>query len=441
MGLSSAMNSGVSGLQIFGNAMSVIGNNLSNSNTTGYKASRTLFSELLPETTSASAGTAQIGRGANVSTVEKVFNQGSIEASESGTDLAIEGSGFFIVSDPESGANFYTRDGSFKLDHEGTFINTEGYKVQGYPLDEDGNIMGVVQDINVETNAMSPAKMSSEASIDTNLSSNAEEKTWDLDDPAGTSNFSTSMEVYDSQGSTHLLTMFFNKTSSANNEWEYHFTVSSDEVDNAAGNPTDTAGDIVEIASGALDFDESGQLEEIVDPDGNPIPAGNPDFPKITIAGTDMDWNNGSTSGDIEFELDFTQFATSSEVVSEDVNGYAAGNLNNIAINSDGVVTAIFSNGYKEPISQLALANFSDNSGLIQVSDGLYESSEKSGTPLVGTVGSGVGTIYSNALEGSTVDIAGEFSNMILVQRAFQANSKTITTTDEMLNEVINMKR
>ncbi len=462
MALSSAMNSGVSGLRIFGDAMSVIGNNLANSNTTGYKSSRTLFSELLPETTSGSAGTTQIGRGANISTVERVFGQGSIEASESSTDLAIEGSGFFMVKDPETGVKYFTRDGSFKLNSSGDFINTEGYKVQGYPLNEDGNIVGVVQNIHVDGNSMSPAKMSSEASIDTNLSSNSkvigswsDPKIEGLEDPASSSNFSTSMEVYDSLGSTHLLTLYFNKTSDAANEWEYHYTVSSDQLANAESNPTDADGKVVEIAQGSLSFDTTGELQQITtrDWDGSAWnddviknidkndPNYDPYFPKITIAANDIDWNNGSNSGAIDFDLNFSQYSSSSEVVQESVDGYSAGSLNNISVNADGVVTAIYTNGYTEMVSQLALANFSDTTGLVQVANGLYNSSEKSGTPMVGTVGSGVGTIYANALEGSTVDIAGEFSNMILVQRSFQANSKTITTTDEMLNEVINMKR
>ncbi|MFW5930995.1 MAG: flagellar hook protein FlgE [Desulfosalsimonas sp.] len=442
MGLGGAMNSGISGMQAFSNAMSVIGDNLSNTDTAGYKAGRSLFSDLIPDTVSGSGGTSQIGRGAGLSTVDNIFSQGSIEDSSSELDLAIEGSGFFIVRDPEQEGENYTRAGGFRLDSDGYLSNPEGKVVQGYASKGDGEYEDLTSDIQINTRSSVPGEASTEVDLTTNLNSESDERTWDLENPDDNSNFSTTSEVYDSLGNTHQISTYFNKTD--DNQWEYHITVPEEEIENGEGNPNDSGK--VEVASGELGFNDSGELEEInPDADGqDTITPEDGSWPKITIADGNLDWNNGSDQNQsLDYEMDITQFSTDSKVVSQDADGYSSGYLNDVSVDKDGVITGSYSNGKTRDLSRLALGKFANENGLERLGNNLYRATNSSGPADVGTPGSesGLGEISSNSLEQSTVDIAQEFTKMIENQRSFQANSKTISTTDEMLQEVINIKR
>ncbi|MFW5901420.1 MAG: flagellar hook-basal body complex protein, partial [Thermodesulfobacteriota bacterium] len=199
------MNSGVSGLQSFSNAMSVIGNNLGNTNTTGFKASRTLFSDLMPDTVSGSGGSSQVGRGSSLSMVDDIFKQGSIESTSSNLDLAIEGSGFFMVRNPDSQADSFTRAGTFRLDEQGNLTNPEGYVVQGYASNGDGTFEDLPDDIQINTRSFVPGQASSEVDLTTNLDAQETPLTWDISNPTHSSNFATTSEIYDSLGNTHLI--------------------------------------------------------------------------------------------------------------------------------------------------------------------------------------------------------------------------------------------
>lgn len=439
MGLGGAMNSGISGLQAFSNAMSVIGNNLANANTAGFKASRTLFADLIPDTVTGTGGASQIGRGAGLSTVDNIFVQGSIESTSSNLDLAIEGPGFFIVRNPDNLTNNYTRAGSFRLDENGYLINPEGYIVQGYASSAAGGYEDLISDIRINTRSSVPGKASTMVGLTTNLNAQSEILTWDIDNPTTSSNFATTSEIYDSLGNTHLITTYFTKT--ATNQWEYHQTVSAAEIDNAAGNPTNTDGTIVEVASGAFTFDSQGLLTEIAPDGGTAITPADPTWPVVPIPAGSLDWNNGAETQALNYEMNITQFATDSKVVTQQVDGYPSGYLNDISVDTEGVITGTYSNGQSRGLAKLALGKFANNNGLQKIGKNLYKATNDSGPADVGTPGSGLGSIFANSLEQSTVDIAEEFTKMIVTQRAFQANSKTITTTDEMLNEVINMKR
>ncbi len=432
MGLGNAMNSGISGLQSFSNSMSVIGNNLANTNTTGFKAGRTLFADLIPNNVFGSGGISQIGRGATLSKVDNIFSQGSIESTSSITDLAIEGPGFFIVRYPDSQTNHYTRAGAFHLNGEGQLINPEGYIVQGFQRLEDGNFADYASDIQINTRSFVEAEATSEISLTTNLNSESEIITggWEIDDPGETSNFSITSLVYDSLGDTHLVTTYFTKTDT--NKWEYNQTVPASDIEGAPADPP-----IVSVGTGNIEFDDNGILENL-----NGMDESNPDWPTVSTSADALKWNNGSDVGTtIEFTMNLTQFATESVVVTQEANGYASGNLSNISIDNEGVITGIYSNGQTKDLAKLALAKFSNNNGLAKIGKNLFEATKGSGPPDIGTAGSGVGKVFSYALEKSTVDIAEEFAKMIVTQRSFQAVSKTITTTDEMLNEVINLKR
>jgi flagellar hook protein FlgE len=437
MGLSSALNSGISGLQSFSNSMSVIGNNLANTNTPGFKAARTLFSDLIPDNVVGTGGMTQIGRGATLSTVDNVFSQGSIESTNSNTDLAIEGTGFFIVRNPESWTNFYTRAGAFRLNEGGGMINPEGYVIQGFERRADGGFSDLVSDIKINTRSFVPAQSSSMVSLTTNLNAQSEILNWDIDSPTESSNFATTSLMYDSLGSTHLLTTYFSKTGV--NQWEFNQTVAAADIGNASTNLMNTEETLVRVGNGTFTFDEQGLLSHINEKSKEEY---GPSWPNVTIDAGNLDWVNGaSPTQSIDYVMNLTQFSTDSVVVTQESNGYASGSLSTISIDTEGVITGSYSNGESRILAKLALAKFSNNNGLAKIGKNLFEATNASGPPDVGTAGSGVGKVFSYSLEQSTVDIAEEFAKMIITQRSFQANSKTITTTDEMLNEVINLKR
>jgi len=440
MGLSGAMNSGISGLQAFSSAMGVIGNNLANANTAGFKASRTLFSDMIPDYVSGTGGTSQIGRGAGLSTVDSIFTQGSIERTSSNLDLAIEGSGFFMVRNSDSPAVNYTRAGTFRLNENGNIVNPEGYVLQGYPGRSEGGFEDLTGDIQINTRSLVPGQASSEVGLTTNLNAQSGILTWDLDFTTSSSNFGTTAEVYDSLGNTHLISTYFNKT--GNNTWEYHQTVPAAEINNSTGNPTNTDNTLVEISSGVFTFDTQGLLSQITPAGGIAITPSDPAWPNVTIPAGNLDWNNGADATlPLDYAMQISQFATDSKVVTQLTDGYSSGYLSDVAVDTAGTIIGTYSNGEVRELAKLALGKFSNTSGLEKLGKNLYGATNSSGPADVGTPGSGIGKIYSNSLEQSTVDIAEEFTRMITTQRSFQANSKTITTTDEMLSEVINMKR
>ena len=443
MSLGGAMNSGVSGLKSFSFAMGVIGNNLANTNTIGFKAGRTLFSDLIPNNVSGTGGTSQIGRGVSLSVIDNIFTQGALESSSSNLDLAIEGSGFFIVRDSDSFVNNYTRAGTFRLNEAGFLVNPEGYIVQGYPNLAGGKFADLAGDIQINTRSFVPGVASSKVDLTTNLNANTEiiAGGWDITDPVGSSNFASTSQVFDSLGNTHLITTYFVKTGT--NEWKYYQTVPASDVE--ITDPPHSAADvdeIVRVAGGTFKFDSSGLLSEIVAEDGTSIDANNPLWPNVKIDAGKLNWKNGSDQSlPLTYNMNITQFATESKVVTQQADGYASGYLTDLSVDNDGTVIATFSNGQSRPLAKLALAKFSNTNGLEKLGKNLFAATSSSGPADIGTAGSGAGKIFSNSLEQSTVDIAEEFTKMIVTQRSFQANSKTITTTDEMLNEVINLKR
>lgn len=417
MGISSAMYSGVSGLNTNSQAMTVIGNNLSNTNTLGFKGSRTVFSDLLSSTINGSGGTSQVGRGVNVSKVDNIFSQGTFESTESGTDLAIEGEGFFMVSAEGDNTIYYTRAGAFRFDENGYLVNPEGFRVQGKPFDENGNLIaGDPEDIVIANTGLIAGNATDEVILTTNLdAASGVPAAFDYTDP-DTFNYSSSTQVFDSLGEPHLLTTYFRKDSA--NTWQW-FWSAEDSAGNVIGDPnTQTNTNIV--------FNGDGEL----------VSGGGPHT--ITIA----DWGNGSTNGQsIEIDFNTTQLFSESTVISQERNGFSAGNLSSVDIDSDGVVIASYSNGEQIKIASVTLAKFNNPNGLDLVGNNLFMGSDAAGSPRIGLPGSELGKVFTNSLEQSNVDMGAEFVKMITVQRGFQANSKIITTVDELLGELINLKR
>ncbi len=429
MGISSALYSGVSGLNTDSTAMTVIGNNLANTSTVGFKGSRTVFSDLLSSTINGSGGISQVGRGVNLSKVDNNFSQGTFQTTDSGTDVAIEGSSFFLLKKDGDASTYYSRAGAFRFNADGYLVNPEGLKVQGQQYAADGTLApGSPSNIQVDAAGLQPANVTTKLTLNTNLDASSKEipaaTAFNYTDPS-TFNYSSSTQVYDTLGNPHLITTYFRKADEASggaaNTWNWYW--SSTDAKNTAlgqgGNPNTSAGSITFNADGTLKTGGTG-----------------------TIAPGDLTWANGSaTTTGIALTFNTTQFNSDSVVISQSQDGYGAGNLTGVTIDAQGAVTASYSNGVQKKISNLVLAKFNATSGLELSGNNLFAATNESGTPRVGLPGTELGKIFTNSLEQSNVDMGGQFVEMITVQRAFQANSKIITTVDQLLNDVINMKQ
>lgn len=430
MALNSAMYSGVSGMFVNSEAMSVIGNNLANSSTVGFKGARTTFSDVLSSKVFGSDSTSQIGRGTGLGGVDNIFSQGTFESTASDTDVAIEGDGFFVLKEVGSEVPYYSRAGAFKFDHEGFLVSPSGFQVQGKYFDLNGAIEpGDPKAIKVDSEGLIPAKVTTEVTFNTNIDANAPVVPNPVFDPNDdeTFNFASSVTTFDTLGEAHLITVYGRKqdvaAGGAVNTWDWFWTA------------TDDAGNLLTEAplanpSGQIAFETDGTL--------SPLPLGNGTG---AIALGDIDWGNGSEPTGLDFNFITTQFNNASAVVSANQNGYAAGQLTNVGIDGEGVVLASYSNGEQKKIATLSLAKFINPMGLEQVGSNMFIESGESGAPRVGLPGPELGNIMTNSLEQSNVDMGQEFIKMITTQRAYQANSKIITTVDELLGDTINLKR
>ena len=426
MGIQSAMFSGISGLNANSQAMSVIGNNLANGNTLGFKASRTVFSDLLSSTINGSGGTSQVGRGVGVSSVDYIFSQGTFETTSSGTDVAIEGNGFFVLREEDSQSIYYSRAGSFNFDKEGNLVNPEGYVVQGKlfdPINNDTLLPLDPTDVKVNNFGLVAATPTTELTFTTNLDSASTEIGAGLIDPTDqtTFNYSASSQIYDSLGNQHLVTVYWRLVDSATNLWNMGYT-----VDNNNALP-------IPVLANPLQFNNTGDIPD-ADLDGEPDIIGE----LINLP----NWNNGALQPQqMTINFNCTQYNSESVVIGQEQNGKGAGSLTDVAINGDGIVVASYSNGDSINIAQLILAKFQNAGNLELAGSNLFRANDEVGTIRVGTPGAELGSLFTNSLEQSNVDMGQEFVKMITTQRGFSANSKIITTVDEMLGELINLKR
>ncbi len=429
MGISSALYSGVSGLNTNSQAMTVIGNNLANTNTLGFKGARSVFSDLLSSSINGSGGSSQVGRGVNLSTVDNIFSQGTFESTESNLDVAIEGDSFFMLQEPLDDLTLYfSRAGAFRFDNDGYLVNPEGFRVQGKQYDANGDLIaGDPEDVQVVDTGLIQANPTTEITLNTNLdaSSVAPENdppdglapTMTIADPT-TYNYSSSTQVYDSLGNPLLITTYFQKDTTTTNSWNWGWSTSQ------GSQTTMQAGGSV-LAGTELEFDTDGLL----------IGGGT-----ATLAG--LDWGNGSDATlDVALTFSTSQFNSASSVISTEQNGFGSGNLTGVDIDGEGAVIASYSNGETAKIAHLVLGAFNNPGGLELVGSNLYLSTTESGSARVGLPGPELGKVFTNSLEQSNVDMGAEFVRMITVQRGFQANSKIITTVDELLGELINLKR
>ncbi len=427
MGILSSLYTGVSGMTAQGEALGVIGDNIANANTIGFKASRAEFQDIISKNLKGILGGNQIGRGVKIGAVNPILSQGNVDATEKVTDLAISGDGYFKVkgNDGES----FTRDGSFHFDREGYLVTNDNQRVQGFSVDEKGNVVNKMEDIKFPR-ALIPAKATKELKMDLNLDSRKEAtKTFDPKDPYSTSHYSTGLEVFDSQGNKHLVSFFFNK--SADRQWEFRGLVDGKEVSGG------DEGAMSQVCKGKLEFTVDGKLQsqELTDSSFN-FKGGALQDQKIKV-------NFGDAIADGGKGLDGTkQYGKNSDLISWNQDGAAAGTITGLSFNDDGVLTSVYSNGQAADLAQIALAKFENPEALFKVGNNRLKESRDSGQASMGGPGAaGRGKLFAKSLERSTVDLATEFVNMIQNQRGFQANAKTITTTDELLNEVIQLKR
>lgn len=425
MGISSALYSGVSGLNTNAQAMSVIGNNLANTNTLGFKGARTVFSDLLSSTISGSGGASQVGRGVGMSRVDNIFSQGTFETTESTLDAAIEGEGFFLLKQPDDNTTYYSRAGAFRFDEQGFLVNPEGLRVQGQPYDANGELIpGVPSDIAINNFGLVAGTPTTEVTLTTNLDSSTVVPVplpaFDLTDPT-TFDYSTASQVFDSLGNEHLINTYYVKT--APNTWAWHWSYTDADGTTVSGDGTDP-----------LSFTSEGVLED-------PAVPGSPATDPITGSIAAIDWANGSSQQDVTFTFNTTQFNSDSTVIGQQQNGFGAGELTDLGINEEGAVVASYSNGDQALVAHLVLGTFNNPNGLELVGNNLYRATTTSGNARTGLPGPELGKVFTNSLEQSNVDMGAEFVRMITVQRGFQANSKIITTVDELLGELINLKR
>jgi flagellar hook protein FlgE len=427
MSILSSFNIGVTGLNAAGQSMGVIGDNIANAGTLGFKSSRAEFQDMLANSLKGIDGGDQMGSGTKLAHITSQFTQGTVARTQNITDLALNGNGFFQVDAP-FGKGF-TRDGAFHFDKEGFMVNGDGYKVQGFQPDEKGGITNKLGSIKLG-NTNIAATPTSEIKMSMNLDSRENIKKFDPKNPDKTSNFNTSVTVYDSVGTARLVTLYFNKAADGA-AWDYHAMVDGADVNGGK------AGEMMEMANGSLKFDQKGILQE--ETQG----ANSFNFNKGALAGQKINFDFGQSVKEGGTGLDAaTQFGSKSSVARHSQDGSSAATLSSMSFNDNGVLTAVYDNGSQRELGQVAVAKFENNEGLFKTGKNLFKETRKSGQAAMGKPGAdGRGEVLAKSVEQSNVDIANEFISLMAAQRNFQANTRTITTSDQMLQEVLNIKR
>jgi flagellar hook protein FlgE len=434
----------LTGLEADSTALNTVANDLSNMNTTAFKAQSTNFSDLFyQQIGSTGAGDPiQVGAGVKVASNETNYTQGSINSTGNATDVALNGSGFFVLSNG-SGGTEYSRAGDFSLDSNGNLVSTNGLSVVGYPA-----VAGVVN-----TNAPLAAINIPVGAVQQPLATTTMSMIANLDSASATgTQFPAEVTVYDSLGQSHVATVTYQQT--ATNTWSYSVQLPASDYSVAAGNAVPAA------ITGTLTFNANGDLSTVAQGAGVAKPVGTaagdistiplnltpaavvgpPAVPGSALAdgaaALTINWNLLSSAG----TPNISQVDTGSAVSATTQNGYASGQYQSFSIGSDGTISATYSNGQTQNVGRLALANVTNQQGLSLLGNGDYSTTSASGTAVVATSGSsGLATLQDDALEASNVNISTEFSDLIVAQRAFEANAKSVTTFDTVTQDTINM--
>ena len=406
----------LSALAAHSTAIDVVGNNLANLNTPGFKASVIAFNDLV--TQSLGLGDTQVGFGVGRPKTIRQFSQGAIQTTSGPLDVAIQGDGFFVVRD-EAGAVNYTRGGNLQVNNNGILTTATGFKVQGWSQTEGTQAVDTnapISNIVVPVGTLKAPVATTEVSVDLNLNASS---------TAGPppDSFSTSIEAIDSLGASHILTIALSKTANTN-EWAYSISIPDADLATAFTPVT-----------GTLQFDSSGKLAT---PNAAAVPTA------IPIAG----FKNGAADMSIDWTLyegtraRLTQFTQLTAVSALSQNGSSTASLIRVGISDAGRIMAQYSNGQQVMVGQLAMATIRNAESLVAVGNNNYQLSGRSALPAVGEPGTGGrGSVLGGAIESSTVDIAHEFTNLIVFQRGYQANARIVTTVDELSQETINLKR
>lgn len=444
-----SMFSGVSGLKSHQTRLDVIGNNIANVNTIGFKSSRVTFTEVFsqtlkgsgaPDTTTGRGGTnpMQIGLGMGVSAVDTLFTRGSVQRTDNPTDISIEGDGLFIVKGGANDAYRFTRAGNFTVDRMGNFVASNGMNIYGWQYHSaDPNNPGArifdtektIEPINIYSDSYNGNKkiIAPRSTDQVTLSGNLNMNDAPTDEPV-----ILPLTVFDSYGNEYKIEARFQK-SATDHVWNYTVT-------DTATTPR------FDDVTGTITFDSTaGNEGKALSATGGANAPGTPPPPLKRMITLGLNAVDASLT-DITYELDLsriTQYATDSSAKAYSVNGYNSGTLVTFNIGGDGVITGIYSNGQQQPLGLIALASFENPSGLQKVGDNMYMATTNSGEfkKALKPGGEGLGTLNPGTLEMSNVDLSKEFTEMITTQRGFQANSRIITTSDEILNELVNIKR
>jgi len=396
----------VSGLKAYSEQISVISNNVANSGTTAYKASSVSFADLLNQSLSASAA-ATSGSGVTVNDIVTSWTQGNTTSTESATDLTINGNGFFIVKS-DSGTTYYTRAGSFSFDSDNTLVSATGLAVQGYSLDDEGNL-GALGDIVISFESSVPVATSE---IDLSVSLNSE--------LAENGTFSTTTVAYDSLGNAIPITIVYTKTAT-DNTWTWAASIDSE------------YGTLAGTSSGTFVFNTDGTLQDGTDPVFSLT------LTNGATTGQTITWDLYDTAGDTNGSL--VQYSGDCVLNDSNQNGSPSVSLSSISVDDTGVVIGSYSDGSTRELYQLALSNFSNYEGLLDVGSSLYKATINSGDAVIGTAGTGqFGNITSESLEASNVDTTTELANLITAQRAYQACARVFGVADEIMETVVNLK-
>ncbi len=420
MSIASSFYSALSGMDSNGVAMQVIGDNIANLHTAGFKGSSVNFEDVLGMSLEGIGGSNRLGVGAKVSSMDGAFTQGTMVTTSVGTDVAINGKGFFVLRDEETNEKFYTRAGHFSVNNDGYFVNNQGHVVQGYLYDADGtDLMETLADIQIQQTSMVPPKVTGEVDISLNLDSTKAPGAWLITDPGGTSHYSTAVKIYDTLGEDHNIQVYFTKT--APQAWSWNAVIDGGDVNGG------TAGTPVLYGTGNLAFSASGALTTAM---------------PVAFRTAAITFRNGIVASNTNVDYaGSTQYGSASAIQTLTQDGYAAGNISGVSINADGTIVGNYTNGTVKNIAQLALADFTNLYGLRKNGAMLYVPTTKSGEAIYNKPGAGgAGTVSSSMLEESNVDLAAEFIKMIITQRGYQANSKVISTVDEMMAQLISIK-
>jgi flagellar hook protein FlgE len=426
----------LSGLDASQQALSVIANNLSNMNTVGYKDEDINFQDLFYQSlgTSGSGDALQVGAGVSVGSVSGNFTAGNVESTGVPTDVAINGNGFLVTQDGTQ--TQYTRAGNLEVSSDGYLTTQDGQYVMGYSASNGVINSTALSDLKVGTGSTVPASATSSFQMSMNLNASAS---------SGTT-FTTPMTVYDSLGASHVLTFTF--TNTGTNGWSYTATIpdtdiSKDPTTGASITATNPATP-VQVASGTMTFNSSGDLTTL---NGSTVGSATGDVSSATLAvasltdgasDLSLKWNVLDSSNDSLV----TQTSAGSATSASSQNGFASGTLSSFAIQSDGTIEGSYTNGQSLAIGQIVMAQFGNNDGLSRVGGNSFQSTVASGQAVVGIPGTGgLGTLTGGSLEQSNVDMATEFSAMIVNQSGFEANAKVITTFNQIEQSTINIEQ